>query len=69
MNEDDSEGARALRQLLLTARNATWAGWVQERLARPGTVFVAVGAGHLAGDDSVLTVLNTRGVATARVPR
>jgi len=58
----------ALHRLLFTDRNATWAGWIQERMARPGTVFVAVGAGHLAGSDSVQAVLATRGLQTERVP-
>lgn len=57
-----------LYDLLFTRRNATWAGWIQERLARPGTVFLAVGAGHLAGADSVQTVLAARGVRAERVP-
>jgi uncharacterized protein YbaP (TraB family) len=38
-----------LYQRLLTQRNANWAGWIEQRLQQPGTVFIAVGAGHLAG--------------------
>jgi uncharacterized protein YbaP (TraB family) len=68
MNEDETERDRALHQLLFTTRNATWAGWIQQRLARPGTVFVAVGAGHLAGPDSVQAALQARGLRAARVP-
>ncbi len=60
--------ARALYRIIFTDRNAAWAGWIQQRLARPGTVFVAVGAGHLAGGDSVQAALSARGVRTARVP-
>ena len=63
-NDDDPE----LHRLLFTNRNATWAGWIQERMSRPGTVFMAVGAGHLAGNDSVLAVLASRGVNAERVP-
>jgi uncharacterized protein YbaP (TraB family) len=33
----------------------------------PGTVFVAVGAGHLAGQDSVLVRLAERGIWSRRV--
>lgn len=58
----------ALHRMLFTERNATWAGWIQERMARPGTVFIAVGAGHLAGSDSVQAVLATRGLQAERVP-
>ncbi|APG61620.1 hypothetical protein LPB140_00805 [Sphingorhabdus lutea] len=34
-------------------RNINWAAWLDARMDRPGTVFVAVGAGHLVGDESV----------------
>jgi len=57
-----------LHRLLFTQRNATWAAWIAERMARPGTVFMAVGAGHLAGDDSVQAALEARGIASERVP-
>src|SRR3546814_18524799 len=44
-----------LERVMLTDRNARWAGWIAERMKQPGTVFVAVGAGHLAGENSVRT--------------
>jgi uncharacterized protein len=56
-----------LREILLTGRNARWAEWLQHRLERPGTVFVAVGAGHLAGDGSVQDMLQRRGLRVTRV--
>jgi len=65
-NEDTTMSAN-LREILLTRRNARWAEWVQQRLARPGTVFVAVGAGHLAGEDSVQDYLRQRGLRAQRV--
>ena len=52
---------------LFTDRNATWAGWIADRLAQPGTVFVAVGTGHLVGPDSVQRYLAARGIASARI--
>ena len=58
----------ALHQLIFTNRNATWARWIRERMAQPGTVFVAVGGGHLAGPDSVQAVLATQGLQAERVP-
>jgi uncharacterized protein YbaP (TraB family) len=42
-----------LRKTLLIDRNARFAAWIAERMKQPGTVFVAVGAGHLAGEGSV----------------
>lgn len=57
----------ALRERLLTERNARWAQWLEQRLAAPGTVFVAVGAGHLAGPDSVQEQLRDRGLEVQRI--
>ncbi len=65
--DSQSSSDPALHRLLFTDRNRTWAGWIQERMARPGTVFLAVGAGHLAGNDSVQAALQTRGIAAERV--
>ncbi|WP_343807329.1 TraB/GumN family protein [Alteraurantiacibacter aestuarii] len=45
-------------------RNRNWAQWIDDRLDQPGTVFIAVGAGHLAGRDSVQDLLAARGIAT-----
>ncbi len=56
-----------LREVLLTGRNASWAEWIDERLDQPGTVFIAVGAGHLAGQGSVQDYLADRGIAVQRV--
>jgi uncharacterized protein YbaP (TraB family) len=67
-DEHDSPADRALHAMLFTTRNANWATWIRNRLARPGTVFVAVGAGHLAGRDSVIATLRRQGIEAARVP-
>jgi uncharacterized protein YbaP (TraB family) len=67
MNESSREDP-VLHRMIFADRNATWAGWIQERMARPGTVFMAVGAGHLAGPDSVQAVLQARGLRAERVP-
>ena len=56
-----------LAKLLLADRNAKWADWIQKRMAQPGTVFVAVGAGHLGGKDSVQDYLAKKGLKTERV--
>lgn len=57
----------ALADALLYSRNRSWAEWIDTRLDTPGTVFVAVGAGHLAGEQSVQDALASRGIATVRV--
>jgi len=56
-----------LKDALLTQRNRNWAGWIERRMAQPGTVLVAVGAGHLAGSGSVLDLLQQRGLKVTRV--
>jgi uncharacterized protein YbaP (TraB family) len=58
----------ALRRALLENRNRAWAEWIDQRLDQPGTVFMAVGAGHLVGSDSVQTFLKQRGIGSERVP-
>lgn len=56
-----------LYKALLTDRNARWAEKLDARMDKPGTVFVAVGAGHLAGKDSVQELLTARGFKVERV--
>ncbi|PTQ09961.1 polysaccharide biosynthesis protein GumN [Sphingomonas oleivorans] len=56
-----------LRTALLDRRNANWADWLVRRLDRPGTLFVAVGAGHLAGKGSVQALLGAKGLKVVRV--
>jgi uncharacterized protein YbaP (TraB family) len=56
-----------LYKRLLTDRNARWAQWIDQRMDQPGTVFVAVGAGHLAGADSVQAQLRKRGLKARRI--
>jgi uncharacterized protein YbaP (TraB family) len=54
-------------RMLFTERNVRWADWIRARMRSPGTVFVAVGAGHLAGKDSLLVQLAERGIPSQRV--
>ncbi|CAM8661944.1 Tiki domain containing protein [Sphingobium cupriresistens] len=66
MNES-LEATPELAQVLLTGRNANWAKWIKARLDQPGTVFVAVGAGHLAGKGSVQDQLKSLGLRARRL--
>jgi uncharacterized protein YbaP (TraB family) len=61
------ENSPELKAALLQRRNANWSGWLERRMQQPGTVFVAVGSGHLAGDDSVVEMLKRRGYKVKRV--
>ena len=54
-------------ETLLYHRNENWAEWIDQRMQQPGTVFIAVGAGHLAGDRSVQDLLARRHIGTRRV--
>ena len=54
-------------RMLFAERNARWADWIAGRMQTPGTVFVAVGAGHLAGRDSLLVRLAQLGIESSRV--
>lgn len=54
-------------RMMFTERNARWADWIAGRMETPGTVFVAVGAGHLAGKDSVLVRLAQLGIPSERM--
>ena len=64
---NDEETDPALLERILYARNTNWANWIVRRLEQPGTVFVAVGAGHLAGQGSVQDQLRRRGIGSARI--
>jgi uncharacterized protein YbaP (TraB family) len=56
-----------LYKALLVERNRNFARQIAALLQRGGTVFVAVGAAHLAGPDSVQAQLAKLGIATRRV--
>ncbi|MEN3748054.1 TraB/GumN family protein [Sphingomonas sp. HF-S3] len=66
MNEGMAETPE-VNKAILVDRNVRWADWIAERMKKPGTVFIAVGAGHLAGPDSVQTYLAARKLKTERV--
>ncbi len=61
-----SQSPQTYRTLFVN-RNANWAGWIANRMAQPGTVFIAVGTGHLVGPDSVQQQLAARGITSARI--
>lgn len=66
LNDDFNNSG--LTEAILFERNANWAEWIDARLeSTPGTVFMAVGAGHLAGEKSVQDYLATRDIETVRV--
>jgi uncharacterized protein YbaP (TraB family) len=57
---DDPAGIGGYEELLLLKRNRNWIP-VMEELMTKETVFFAVGAGHLAGDEGVIALLRKAG--------
>lgn len=65
--DDEIELSPRLREVLLKSRNAAWTAWLKQRLEKPGTIVVAVGAGHLAGPTSVQSMLKAQGIEVQRI--
>jgi uncharacterized protein YbaP (TraB family) len=65
-NKDLAESPE-LADALIKRRNANWTKWIEQRMSRPGSVMIAVGAGHLAGRDSVVDMLQREGYKVRRV--
>lgn len=63
----DLAGSPELANALIHQRNANWSKWIEQRMAQPGTIMIAVGAGHLAGKDSVIALLQRDGYRVRRV--
>jgi hypothetical protein len=65
-DEDLRQTDPKLYQRLLVQRNQNWAAKIGDLLRHPGTIFIAVGAAHLAGPDSVQVQLHKLGIDTRR---
>jgi uncharacterized protein YbaP (TraB family) len=63
----DLSSSPAMRDALLDRRNANWKRWVEQRMTKPGSVMVAVGAGHLAGRNSLVDMLQREGLKVRRL--
>lgn len=61
-DEDIRKESPMLYQRLIVERNQAWAKMIAERMQQPGVSFIAVGAGHLAGPDSVQVQLKRLGI-------
>lgn len=57
----------AVYQTVIVERNRRWASQIAQMLVGSGTTFVAVGALHLAGDDSVQNFLHHDGFDAVRI--
>jgi len=63
----DLSATPALRDALLRKRNANWSHWIESRMQKPGSLMIAVGAGHLAGPGSVVDLLQKDGYTVRRI--
>ncbi len=54
-------GSQDMYDRLLVERNTNWVPLIEGILDEPGVKLVAVGAAHLAGPDSVITMLENKG--------
>ena len=64
---EDLSASPELMDALIRRRNENWTNWITQRMQQPGTIMVAVGAGHLAGNGSVQQYLQRRGMKVKRV--
>lgn len=62
-----SKGGEYVYDMMLTNRNLNWADAIAKRMEGKGTTFIAVGALHLSGKDSVQAILAERGIKAKRV--
>ena len=63
----DLSASPELQSALIKQRNANWSRWIEQRMTQPGAIMIAVGAGHLAGRDSVIDLLQRDGYRVRRV--
>lgn len=66
VNGDMREDAPELYEAIIVTRNENWVPQIAEILDGEGTVFIAVGAGHLPGENGVLELLRNEGYAVTR---
>jgi uncharacterized protein YbaP (TraB family) len=59
-------GDAAMRELLLTQRNHRWIHKLSRVLSR-GSAFIAVGVGHIPGEEGLLDLLDQRGFSISRM--
>jgi uncharacterized protein YbaP (TraB family) len=68
MIEEDLAESPEVYQALLVNRNAHWVTEIDDLIkTQPGTYFIAVGAAHLAGKDSVIAKLTPLGYTVERL--
>ncbi|MEM1103214.1 MAG: TraB/GumN family protein [Pseudomonadota bacterium] len=69
LNSQMRDAAPEMYRSLIVDRNRNWMAAFRDSLQRNETVFVAVGAGHLVGDDGLPTLLGAEGYRVRRQDR
>ncbi len=64
MRGDEMPG---LHDALFVRRNKAWVEQIAKRMKGAGKAFIAVGAGHLPGQDGVVSLLRARGIRVKRL--
>lgn len=64
---DDNPFEKAFYEAIIVNRNRAWADWLTARMKQPGNLLLAVGAAHMEGPDSVLLMLEKRGIKAEQV--
>ena len=54
-------------QVIFAERNANWFAQVEQMMAGEGNHFIAVGVGHLIGEDSLVDMLEDKGYSVRRI--
>lgn len=66
MNEDLREASADLYQIIIVQRNQNWIPQILGILEGEGTVFVAVGSGHMPGETGIINLLREEGLEVTR---
>jgi len=62
MNGQMREDAPEVHDVIIVQRNQRWVEDIETILEGSGTVFIAVGSGHLPGEQGVISLLRDRGI-------
>lgn len=65
MNAEMRADAPEVHDVIIVQRNHRWAGQIEDILDGSGTVFIAVGSGHLPGEEGVISLLRDRGIVVS----
>lgn len=63
----DMADAPIAHHRIITARNQRWAAWAAQQMEQPGTLLLAVGAGHMVGSEGLPALLAAKGLTVTRL--